>query len=589
MAENVYAITSQAGIQRDGTSLDSPLYSDALWCRFQRGRPRKIGGYKSINDQLAGPIRGTYLDARNSSSTVHTFSQTGIEKLQINALGSAGGIVDRTPAGFVANSNFTWSMSSMFSSTGGSYAALIAASTPDLADISADIGGGIYAGDLSGTGAFIQISDGSGNILVSGGAVVLQPFLFVYGSNGLIRNSNANDFSTATGWTTGGANFANSANVAGTKIVKGLPMRGGTVAPAGLFWSLDSLIRVTFVGGSALWRYDTISASISVLSKNSIVEYDGLYFWIGIDRFFVYNGVVNELPNSVNLNYFFDNLNYSQRQKVFAVKVPRYGEIWWMYPSAGQTECNKVLIYNVRERTWYDNVISRSAGTNASVYQYPIMAGVEDSYQSVKISITQTSGTFAIGDSVTGSLSLVVGKIVKILGGNINVTTTSLNNYVNNEVLTNQNGSTALITSAPANQQIDVLWQQETGVDKVHNSTVTAIRSYFQTTDYAQFLEGAFTQADAGPDQQTRAIRLEPDFVRSGPMNFYVNGSSFSTPTVKYPNVLSNAYPFQPTDSFINLREQRRIMQLRFESNVIGGNYQCGKNILTFEKGDRHG
>ena len=38
--------------------------------------------------------------------------------------------------------------------------------------------------------------------------------------------------------------------------------------------------------------------------------------------------VVREIENTLNVNWFFDNLNGAQRQKVFGFKVPRFGEIW---------------------------------------------------------------------------------------------------------------------------------------------------------------------------------------------------------------------------------------------------------------------
>ena len=173
-------------------------------------------------------------------------------------------------------------------------------------------------------------------ILVSGGVVVLHPYVFVYGDNGLLKNSVAGD---PYDWN--GAD-SNETNVASTKIVKGLPVRGGSNSPSGLFWALDSLIRVSYapttitVGGTPqtfYWRYDIISSQTSILSSQCVIEYDGIYYWIGVDRFLLYNGTVKEIPNSFNQNFFFDNLNYTQRQKVWVTKVPRFGEIWWFYPS----------------------------------------------------------------------------------------------------------------------------------------------------------------------------------------------------------------------------------------------------------------
>ena len=169
--------------------------------------------------------------------------------------------------------------------------------------------------------------------------MVLHPYTFVYGNKGLIKNcsaGNTNDWVSAD---------SNETNVASTKVVKGLPVRGGSNSPSGLFWSLDSLIRVSYnpttvtIAGSAesfYWRYDIVSSQTSILSSQCVIEYDGIYYWIGADRFLMYNGVVKEIPNSMNQNYFFDNLNYSQRQKVYATKVPRFGEIWWFFPQIGR-------------------------------------------------------------------------------------------------------------------------------------------------------------------------------------------------------------------------------------------------------------
>ncbi|NDG42043.1 MAG: hypothetical protein EBY28_22410 [Betaproteobacteria bacterium] len=176
------------------------------------------------------------------------------------------------------------------------------------------------------------------NIAVSGGCVVLHPYLFIYGNNGLIQNSSAGDFDN---WVSADANANNTST---GKIVRGLPLRGGSSSPSGLFWSTDSLVRVSFAPTSAggqnfYWTYDLISSQTSIMSSQSVIEYDGIFYWAGVDRFLMYNGVVQEIPNDVNQNYFFDNLNFVQRQKVWATKIPRYGEIWWFYPKGDATEC----------------------------------------------------------------------------------------------------------------------------------------------------------------------------------------------------------------------------------------------------------
>jgi hypothetical protein len=254
------------------------------------------------------------------------------------------------------------------------------------------------------------------NISVSGGVVSLHPYLFVYGNNGLIQNCSAGNTSD---WVSADAN---ATNVASGKVVQGLPVRGGSNAPSGLFWTLDSLIRVSFIGGTGTpaqyWRYDIISSQSSILSSQSAIEYDGVYYWCGVDRFLLYNGVVKEIPNAMNQNYFFDNLNYDQRQKVWATKVPRFGEIWWFYPRGDATECTDAVIYNVRENTWYDageaRGAQRSAGYFSQVFAYPVAADWDvstaetvftDTFNEVSGSVFLFSDTYNTQVAVTQVIS----------------------------------------------------------------------------------------------------------------------------------------------------------------------------------------
>jgi hypothetical protein len=60
------------------------------------------------------------------------------------------------------------------------------------------------------------------------------------------------------------------------------------------------------------------------------------------------------------------------------MKVPRYGEIWWYYPRGQATECTDAVIYNIREKCWYDAGKAlgarRSAGYFSDVFTKPIWA-----------------------------------------------------------------------------------------------------------------------------------------------------------------------------------------------------------------------
>lgn len=145
--------------------------------------------------------------------------------------------------------------------------------------------------------------------------------------------------------------------VASTNIIHGESIRGGG-APAGLFWSLNSLIRATFQQNTSNpFSFDVVSQSISVLSSQSIVEYNGLFFWIGVDCFYVFNGNVSVVQNTFNKDFFFQNLDIQERQKVWGTLV-NGDEIMWHYPNKNLPgylgECNAYLLYNVVSQIWSD-------------------------------------------------------------------------------------------------------------------------------------------------------------------------------------------------------------------------------------------
>jgi len=124
------------------------------------------------------------------------------------------------------------------------------------------------------------------------------------------------------------------------------------------------------------FSFNIVSDTTSILSAQCVIEYDGIYFWAGVDRFLMFNGVVREVPNQMNLDFFYSRINLAYREKAFVFKVPRWGEIWWCFPLDNSTECNHAVIYNIREGSWYDTALpgaGRTSGLFPSVYPYPLL------------------------------------------------------------------------------------------------------------------------------------------------------------------------------------------------------------------------
>ncbi len=577
MAEikQLFQVTSLPGIKRDGTDLDGDQFIDGQWVRFQRGRPKKMGGYQLITDRLNGPIRDTLVWSRAAMNAIYNFSTSKIEMVLVDNNGLGSSVTDRTPVGFTANDNFIWSTDTIYNAT-GSATAVIAHASASMANIDDDTPYLAYYGDASGNAAFVSVGTiGPSGTGVSGGAFCSPPYTFYHGSDGYLQWSDANQ---PTVLTTGDAD---EVRVTGAKIVKGLPLRSGS-GPGALLWSLDSVIRLDYSGGQSLFRSSHLSTQTSILSQNSVIEYDGMYFWLGVDRFLVCDGgKVSELPNQMNINWFFDNLNYAQRQKVWAMKIPRYGEIHWFFPYGDAEECTNAVIYNVREQTWYDNTLTRGSGYYSQVFQYPVMADSLPSADEVAITLSSVSGTFTVGDSVTGVTSGTQGTISDIIGSTYYIHLSNVGEeFIELEgILDNTSAATATIATVIPLYSI---FLHEKGTDAVIGEAVSAIESSFTTADFGYPTGGAKQNDITGLNRWTRLIRIEPDFLQTGDMSVVVAGREFANA----PETESTPYIFTPETVKIDMREQRREIVLKFTSNTTGGHYEMGRVILHTEPGD---
>jgi len=673
--QKTFALDTKPGIQRDGTVFDMNYYTDGKWVRFQRGRPRKMGGYIQITDQLAGPCRGMYIVPKGGFNAIYSGYQAGLQSLVVNQYGVGSGVTDLTitqnggSTAFSSNANNMWQMDSMYEANGTGTELLIAHPGQNLTAIDSQVNTRVLQGNTAGTtmsevgvfsitnctiaggvnvtlptagasngwvaigqivtgtailtnpttvtavsGTAVTLSNAATNgagatltfdssISVSGGCVVLFPYLFVYGNYGLIQNSaalNVQDWNSAT---------ANKTYVASTKIVKGLPVRGGANAPSGLFWALDSLIRVSYVpttvtvgstSSTFYWRYDIISSQTSILSSQCVIEYDGIFYWIGIDRFLMYGGTVKEIPNSFNQNYFFDNLNYAQRQKVWAQKVPRFGEIWWFYPKGTATECTDAIIYNIRENCWYDAGQAlgarRCAGYYSQVFHYPVTTSWDTTINGgiatgtiTTAGTLYTNGTYSYQalTNVTGTGTGATATIVVAAGI---VTSVTINNRGQNYAVGNTLTAalpvgSGFVYTVSTLMNFAPIWQNEIGVDQVTNTTYNAIESSFETSDLGLVAGGPSEPTLTGVNRWLRLERVEPDFVMSGEMSLYIVGR----PYAQIDDKVSDAYVFDANTGKIDMKEQRRELRLRFVSNVAGGDYQLGKVLLDADTGDVRG
>ncbi len=401
MAQNtLYPLLYKPGIKRDGTLFQADFCTNAQWIRFQRGTIKKMGSMKGITNRPQGDPINSLLSVTNITLLPESGDNTNMKVFVANHNTITNGIMTQNFAlthGYEVyetdGESKIWKSEIIIQNNKKKIVYLASYNETNINSSSEAI---LIQSDLAGIGNNLVNLTNPPKLTGISGLLYASSYLFVYGSNGLVQWSKLTD----------PLDFSNAQNrsitISNDQVVDAKSIRGGTNTPTILFWTLSSVVRcinTPDAGGNLQFQVDILSKSSSILSTRCVVEYDGLFFWPGTNRFFQYNGLVQELSNTMNLNYFYDNLDMNRRQQVVGVKNTKYGEIWWFYPERiGAPSRNpnipeglnsRAIIYNIRENAWYDTEISRSAAVYSEDFGFMASYGIP-----ISAPVTENSSLF---------------------------------------------------------------------------------------------------------------------------------------------------------------------------------------------------
>ena len=204
----------------------------------------------------------------------------------------------------------------------------------------------------------------------------INRFVFCFGTNPigsstkdpmLIRWS---DQESAVEWNPSATNQAGSLRLSrGTEIVSAMQARQEV-----LVWTDSSLYSLQYVGiNSGVWGAQIVGETISIASKNTVAMGNGIAYWMGKDKFYMYDGRVKTLPCDIR-RYIFNDFNVDQLTQVFGGTNEAFNEVWWFYCSASSSDIDRYVIYNYTENIWYYGNMARSAWLDSGLRDFPLAA-----------------------------------------------------------------------------------------------------------------------------------------------------------------------------------------------------------------------
>jgi hypothetical protein len=158
-----------------------------------------------------------------------------------------------------------------------------------------------------------------------------------------------------------------------------------------LVWSDTAVYNMQYIGPPYVWNFTLIRDNTSIASMDASVSVNTVVYWMGIDKFYMYNGRLETLSCTI-WKFVYDNFNKNKKDLVVCGSNEGFSEIWWHYPSLTSNVNDSYVIYNYVEQTWYYGTLNRSAWLDSPLRQYPLGAfSVQNSYLLTAIGAADTT------------------------------------------------------------------------------------------------------------------------------------------------------------------------------------------------------
>lgn len=180
-------------------------------------------------------------------------------------------------------------------------------------------------------------------------AFITHEAVATLGDSGVGNRLKISDRGNATVWTPGATNLAYSDDIEGA----GTLISSAKSGEVDLIFSETETLLLRYVGLPQIWVTDTLLSSDGIIAPKARIEIEGSVFWMGQKDFYVYDGSsVSKIPNNTLFEYIYDNINYTQRWKIYCAPVLKFNEIEFHIPLGVSNEPTSVVKYNYKERHW---------------------------------------------------------------------------------------------------------------------------------------------------------------------------------------------------------------------------------------------
>jgi len=152
----------------------------------------------------------------------------------------------------------------------------------------------------------------------------------------------------------------------GNRLVTAVRTRGDLILLTNL-----SAHSMQFVGPPYTFSFKQVGTNCGAISPHSAVEAENVVYWMSNGGFFLFDGVVKQIPCTVQ-DYVYSDIDDEEQFTTFGGVNLQFAEVSWFYASQNSSYINRVVTYNYREQLWTIGTLARTVWAPRDIFAYPL-------------------------------------------------------------------------------------------------------------------------------------------------------------------------------------------------------------------------
>jgi hypothetical protein len=174
----------------------------------------------------------------------------------------------------------------------------------------------------------------------------------------------------------------------GSRIVTALQSRQEIVV-----WTDSTIYSMQYAGPPNVFNTQLLADNVSIAGPNAMAVAANVVYWMGVDKFYKYDGRVQTLRCDLR-QFIYSDINPLQFDQVYSSTNEGFNEVWWFYCTENSNQIDRYVVYNYFEDVWYYGSLGRTAWIDTGLRSYPVAATYSNNLVNQEYGVDDgTSGT----------------------------------------------------------------------------------------------------------------------------------------------------------------------------------------------------